>query len=521
MSLDGVLGLPNLQGVYDATNGVPHISLVAGQPLTIRDNATPIGDVFILETNAGVDFFNVNPGQLAFGTAGDRAIEVNLNPAGKGGIRYMPDGRTVTALTTQAALQWDSLVIQQIPGGAPFGNDSAPAAIQWIGECQFNEPAFLFATLLLFNQGAIISTNGFNLGPLYTMINQPTVRSIAAGSFSCSQGNAVRSQPRIGPNTAGNLTQTTYEHFFATVQVDSTVGTVILADTIYFAAKAPILIGGGTVTVLTCLDLPNIPITGITTLTGIRSAMSAGTFINHTGIAPSVFAGQITLNSAVLLRFGTASGVQFSRTGAGILTQAGWGLTNNENLIWDHESTANVVALTSGSSAGLQLNLAELVIGSGLSPNGTNNWFLGVAPGARTTQLAGDYNDVLFFAGGPITVNHAITDLCNWCLNEPGITIGTGSISGDTAVLKINTVATEGTLNYAIKALVGLTGLNNLRVDGNIGFFGTTPVVQAAAYTPTNVTPDRSYDANSTTLDEIADVLGTLINDLQTYGLLQ
>jgi hypothetical protein len=34
-------------------------------------------------------------------------------------------------------------------------------------------------------------------------------------------------------------------------------------------------------------------------------------------------------------------------------------------------------------------------------------------------------------------------------------------------------------------------------------------------YTSTNVTADRSFDANSTTLDEIADVLGTLIADLQ------
>lgn len=55
----------------------------------------------------------------------------------------------------------------------------------------------------------------------------------------------------------------------------------------------------------------------------------------------------------------------------------------------------------------------------------------------------------------------------------------------------------------------------------NIGFFGTTPVAQAAAYTPTNVTPDRSYDANATSVAELADVLGTLIADLQAYGLLQ
>lgn len=40
------------------------------------------------------------------------------------------------------------------------------------------------------------------------------------------------------------------------------------------------------------------------------------------------------------------------------------------------------------------------------------------------------------------------------------------------------------------------------------------------AYTPTNVTTDRSYDANATTLDEIADVLGTLIADLKKRGLL-
>jgi len=63
-----------------------------------------------------------------------------------------------------------------------------------------------------------------------------------------------------------------------------------------------------------------------------------------------------------------------------------------------------------------------------------------------------------------------------------------------------------------------------VRIDSNgsaalLGFFGHTAAVQPSAYTPTNVTTDRSYDANSTTIDEIADVLGTLIADLQTMGL--
>lgn len=53
-----------------------------------------------------------------------------------------------------------------------------------------------------------------------------------------------------------------------------------------------------------------------------------------------------------------------------------------------------------------------------------------------------------------------------------------------------------------------------------LGFFGATPIVKPSAYTPTNVTTDRSYDANATTTDELADVLGTLIADLQSLGLI-
>lgn len=42
----------------------------------------------------------------------------------------------------------------------------------------------------------------------------------------------------------------------------------------------------------------------------------------------------------------------------------------------------------------------------------------------------------------------------------------------------------------------------------------------AEAYTVTNASTDRTYNANSTTLDELADVLGTLIADLQTSGII-
>lgn len=37
-------------------------------------------------------------------------------------------------------------------------------------------------------------------------------------------------------------------------------------------------------------------------------------------------------------------------------------------------------------------------------------------------------------------------------------------------------------------------------------------------YSTSNVTTTRSFDANATTLDEVADVLGTLIEDMKARG---
>lgn len=68
-------------------------------------------------------------------------------------------------------------------------------------------------------------------------------------------------------------------------------------------------------------------------------------------------------------------------------------------------------------------------------------------------------------------------------------------------------------------------GTNNALSTGGSGTFtnltpGLTIPLGTTAYTPTNVTTDRSYNANATTTDELADVLGTLIADLQGKGLI-
>jgi hypothetical protein len=70
-----------------------------------------------------------------------------------------------------------------------------------------------------------------------------------------------------------------------------------------------------------------------------------------------------------------------------------------------------------------------------------------------------------------------------------------------------------------------LTGTNRTYTfqdgDGTVAFLSDITVSAVAqTYTPTNVTTDRAFDANSTTLDEIADVVGTLITDLKTSGII-
>lgn len=66
----------------------------------------------------------------------------------------------------------------------------------------------------------------------------------------------------------------------------------------------------------------------------------------------------------------------------------------------------------------------------------------------------------------------------------------------------------------------GAAASEKLRIKGNTAAITLFQVNTGSAYSITNVTPDRAYDANATTTDELADVLGTLIADLKLTGIL-
>jgi hypothetical protein len=109
----------------------------------------------------------------------------------------------------------------------------------------------------------------------------------------------------------------------------------------------------------------------------------------------------------------------------------------------------------------------------------------------------------------------------------PGLTFASGTSLGFRFVnaSRFDAVASGGDLvrftTTFVETRVNLRVNDNLtHLGANVGFYGVAPTPQSATYTITNVTPDRAYDADSTTLDEIADTLGTLIADLQLTGLI-
>jgi hypothetical protein len=97
-----------------------------------------------------------------------------------------------------------------------------------------------------------------------------------------------------------------------------------------------------------------------------------------------------------------------------------------------------------------------------------------------------------------------------------------GGISGNGGNVLIYGGNRAGAATYGSVAIYKIDGTTK-RIESNetgLGFFAATPVAQDTGWSVSNVTADRVFDANSTTIDEIADVLGTLINQLKNLGLI-
>ncbi len=103
----------------------------------------------------------------------------------------------------------------------------------------------------------------------------------------------------------------------------------------------------------------------------------------------------------------------------------------------------------------------------------------------------------------------------------------------DIATINATNAPSWGSSGYAMIETLSTAfggGFTFIRVttDSNKSFFtwypaggwNSSPQKSSATFTATNVTTDRTFDADSTTVAELADVLGTLISDLKSANIL-
>lgn len=516
------------QVTVDNTNGALHIT---------DDGTLPAAttQVFCVNDSSGNPRINSVRDYLDLGFHDSQTTSVEpilrLESAAPNSIQWWPTDRTFIA--TPGALMRTGNVYTH-----DYLNVSV-AVLNIQNTHQHNQAGGPFNHGLIFNHGSTYRNelnNAVNYGPVQGFIDQPTIQvnRSTAGTITMGLFRSFLSQPRFQrASTNGTLSITTAANFqgFGAVETGTTIGTFSRA------ALGPFATFTGTVTQMYGVDIANE--TGPTNVTAIRIQQNSGSgtrrAIDVSGTAVSTFGGTLHMNNSIALNLGSvgSNGVQLIRTSAGVMRMIGVGGTNNEGLDWSLDAAPNVVSVSSSTGVNeMRWGIDKWHFGS---TGAIGNQQFNFTANARSTGVAGEWADVLLTQAANITIDHAMSLVAGWVVNAPSMTIGSGSVT-DAAAMRIGGNVNQGTNRYGLHILSnpsGGGGLNHslrtagsvlfddsLQVDGNIGFYGTTPVAQSAAYTPTNVSTDRAYDANSTTLDEVADVLGTLIADLQATGII-
>jgi len=144
------------------------------------------------------------------------------------------------------------------------------------------------------------------------------------------------------------------------------------------------------------------------------------------------------------------------------------------------------VAVGTAAAATLTTGTANTIIGNGADTTAAANSATAIGAAARAN------------ANGSVAIG------CD--------SAGTGASTSVVNEIKLGTASHA--LNVIGNVSLGGTGKT-------MGFLGATPVARSAGWTVTaGYTADKVFDPTLTTVDEIAAVLGTLIDTLKTYGLL-
>lgn len=211
-------------------------------------------------------------------------------------------------------------------------------------------------------------------------------------------------------------------------------------------------------------------------------------------------------------------------TGITTTTQGG-GMRNRQVVRQRSTAGAQIAKMSAGSNqvnldagvatvtTGVAFNAEVPVVGAGSTL--TNFFgFLGDWPGGTVSGTITTAYGMFLPALGVAGTNYEL-----WLDTDAGIFLreSGNQISSPSAGVIQYDATTRHDFNNTVR-VNSLTASRLVKTDGSKNLTSLSP---SSAYTPTNVTTDRSYDANATKVDELADVLGTLIADLQTAGILQ
>ena len=170
-------------------------------------------------------------------------------------------------------------------------------------------------------------------------------------------------------------------------------------------------------------------------------------------------------------------------------------IQGNANLLGNMDALVGTVTCTAGSTVGTQADCVRAYLKSGYAA-------------AWNGVLAAGKKMVLVFAdasGWSMAARETFGFYCNLpsnVNNKAFFAQFADSVFGGNVSIGKTTTPTVA-----------------LDVVGNGIISGTLHVGTQQTYNITNVVTDRAYDASATTLDEIANVLGTLIADLRAIGL--
>jgi len=243
---------------------------------------------------------------------------------------------------------------------------------------------------------------------------------------------------------------------------------------------------------------------------GIINTVTDGrTILNGTGLT-----WEDTTNN-VTVKIGTAATQPFIQfgNGGGLSHQLQTPIITANRSATLQDATGVIAYLSDIPASGAESLAATLLVGNTTSGTDmiisrTDSLDFPIGPGGNVSMVESGA-ELLMQATGPTNIHIEASAL------------GTIILEGAGGLNKGVVRLTENGTIFTTLRLLNSASRNIFVPDANGTLALTTDWETGATYTETNVVVDRSYDADSSSVDELADVLGTLIADLRSVNIIQ